>query len=162
MAVTQVTLFRVVQIYKGNIISDLVMREPRPVSLGVHKGCDLVAPLPNGAGEHRLFSPQADGRYALHLPQSGGGELLGGTLTRSDGTTATPEALRGLGDPVLLHPGDWGLFSVAGADDVQVFCQYVRIPVARGAGVGSVLATLADAQWTIRNLRPTSDQSREA
>lgn len=150
MAVTQVTLFRVVQIYKGNIVKDLVMRQPRPVSLGVHDGCDLVAPIPESAGQCVLFSPQKDNRYLLQLPRADGRELLSGRLTLRDGSTATPEGLRGQGDQVLLQPGDWGLFSVAGSDDVQVFCQYVRIPVSQGTNVTAhLVSSLADAQWTI-------------
>jgi len=150
MAVTQVTLFRVVQIFKGNIINDLVLRDPRPISLGVHEGCDLVAPIPGTAGQHVLFSPQGSNHFALHLPQVEGQSVLTGKLTRADGTTATAEELGQQGN-VLLQPGDWGLFTVVGSDDVQVFCQYIRIPVSKGVSEISdlVMMVLADQEWTI-------------
>lgn len=151
MAVTQVTLFRVVQIFKGNIVNDLVLREPRPISLGTHDGCDLVAPIPGPAGEHVLFSPQGNNRFGLHLPKAEGRDLLVGKLTRADGTASSTEELGRQMDQVLLEPGDWGLFTVAGSDDVQVFCQYIRIPVSTGASNISdlVVMTMADQQWTI-------------
>ncbi len=151
MAVTQVTLFRVIQIFKGNILQDLVLRKPRPISLGVHDGCDLVAPLPEAVGNHVLFSPQGSNRYALHLPKVEGQNVLAGKVTRADASTASVEELGRKGDGVLLEPGDWGLFTVAGADDVQVFFQYIRIPVSTGTSSASdlVVATLADQQWTI-------------
>jgi len=151
MAVTQVTLFRVVQIFKGDILKDLVLRAPRPISLGEHEGCDLVAPIPGTVGEHVLFSPQEGNRYALHLPQVDGQSLLTGKLTRADNTSAAAQELGQHGDRVLLQPGDWGLFTVGGAGDVQVFCQYVRIPVSTGTSSATdlVVTSLADQQWTI-------------
>jgi hypothetical protein len=151
MAVTQVTLFRVVHIFKGDILRDLVLRKPRPVSLGEHDGCDLVAPIPGAAGEHVLFSPAEGNGYTLHLPKADGQNVLTGKLTRADATTSLVEDLGQQTDRVLLQPGDWGLFTVAGAADVQVFCQYIRIPVSTGTSSASdlVVATLADQQWTI-------------
>jgi hypothetical protein len=151
MAITQVTLFRVVQIFKGNIVKDLVMRQPRPVSLGVHLGCDLVAPLPGQTAQHVLFSPAANGRFELHMPKADGQSVLAGKLTRKGGSTASVEELAlGMG-PVALEPGDWGLFTVAGSDEVQIFCQYVRIPVSTGVSSAAnlIVTSMADQQWTI-------------
>jgi hypothetical protein len=139
----------VVQIFKGNIVKDLVLREPRPISLGVHKGCDLVAPVPGQAGEHVLFSPLANNRFGLHLPKAEGQDVLVGKLTLGNGTTASVEELGRQSDKVALEPGDWGLFTVAGSDDVQVFCQYVRIPVSAVTAADLIVTTMADQQWTI-------------
>ncbi len=151
MAVTQVTLFRVVQIFKGNIIKDLVMRKATPVSIGVHEGCDLVAPVTSPTGEHVLFTPAGPGRYQLHLPQADGQDVLSGQLTRAGGTTATARDLAQTAPAVMLQPGDWGLFDVAGSDEVQVFCQYVRVPISTGSsGAMDLIATsMADQQWTM-------------
>ena len=131
MAVTEAILFRVVQIYKGNILHDLVLHQPKPITLGIHKDFDLVASLTGKEPGYTLFSPTADDRFQLHLyPVSeGGGQLLEGHLTRADGVkTATSELIRE-GAVIKLNPGDWGLFDVSGSDDVQIFCQYVRLPV---------------------------------
>ncbi|MFH2007207.1 MAG: AgmX/PglI C-terminal domain-containing protein [bacterium] len=150
MAVTQETLFRVVQIFKGNIIKDLVLRVPRPVTMGVHKDYDLVAPLPGQEPGYTLFEPTANGRYQLNVPSAGGQQVLEGKLTRADGSTASAQELANLGGKVALAPGDWALFKVAGSDDAEVFCQYVRIPVRRRAArIGDAFAWLAVDQWTV-------------
>lgn len=152
MAVTQVTLFRVVQIFKGNIIKDIVVREPRSITLGAHEGCDLVAPIHGAADQHVLFSTQGDRRqFGLHLPKVEGRPLLTGKLTRADGTSSSAEELAQQSDRMPLHPGDWGLFTVIGSDDVQVFCQYIRIPISTGEAnvVDLAMLALQDQQWTI-------------
>ncbi len=128
MAVAYKTLFRVVQIFKGNIQRDVVLHEPRPVRLGEHAGCDLVGPLPGGEAELVVAEPVGD-RFRVHLRGAKGAAALEGKVHRRDGTVLTSRDGELDSGPVELAPGDWCLLDVVGADELQIFCQFVRVPV---------------------------------
>lgn len=133
MVVSHKTLFRVVQIFKGQIRRDLVAHQDKPLRAGVHADCDLLMPLPGDEHEVVLCEPEGSGRYRLRVVGATGVPFLEGSLHRAAGETLDSEAIRAAGGVVSVAPGDWGLFRVAGADDVEIFCQYVRLPIPKQA-----------------------------
>lgn len=129
MAVAYKTLFRVVQIYKGRIQKDLVLHEDRPITAGEHAGCDLLVPVMGSATELVLFEPNGPGRFRVRVCDATGAKVLEGRLHRPQGEVLEMPAILLAGGRVAVDPGDWGLFSVLGADDLEIFFQYVRLPV---------------------------------
>ncbi len=148
MAVTQATLFRVVQIFHGDVVADLVMRQRRPVILGSHAGCDLVAPLPDGVDELELFSPVSSDRYGLNIPSGKARRLLQGDVTRAGGSVSSLEDAAGEGERALLEPGDWALFHLATAPETQILCQYIRLPLSSVTPGRIASMVLQDQEWT--------------
>lgn len=126
MAVAYKTFFRVVVIYKGDILRDEVIRGGGPVVAGIHAGCDLLLPLPSDLPEVTLAEPDVGGGYRLRVA-TGGREICRGELHRQNGD-AEPFAGRD-SETVRLEPGDWALAEIVDADDLEVFCQFVRLPV---------------------------------
>ena len=125
---------RVAQIWNGTILNELVLKDPRDVTVGAGPSVDFIAPL------------EAQERTVLFKPAQGGGSY---TLTPIQGMVGTL-SLRGveqpvakLSGPVEVNPGDWGTLVL---NEVVYFFQWVEpeaLPpfVGGAATLGYALAT---------------------
>lgn len=121
---------RVSYVWHGEVMADVVVREPHKVTLGSSKSATLTTPDLGLPADFVIVRPTARG-YVLTLGQGMTGRIqLGGEefdIARfvSQGGGG-PEGAQGAFRATSVEPGDWGVVHLDGHGDNTFFFQYVK------------------------------------